>query len=75
MAKPIFLMKVGKHLQAGPINAIQEKLQNRMPDYHILVIQCGYNDEPQFECFNVSDVDEINFETFKQQVTSLLKSE
>ncbi len=69
MAKPIFAVRCNVHdVPPERMKVLGEELERRLPDYHVLLIADVHGKPLEFECYNVTDADEISFEEFKKQV-------
>lgn len=73
MAKPIFLVKVPHESDGEYLRHIQNILENKLTDYHVLAVGCDVNDL-EFQCFFEKDFGEINFEELKSIVSEQFKT-
>jgi hypothetical protein len=64
-AKPIFIARIPYHSQYH-LARIQEELQRSLIGYYVLAILDGSIEDPQFECYNAKDLDDITFEELKK---------
>lgn len=83
--KPIFIAKQYVENPASRMEVIQqirntqESLQERMSDYHVMIIPIVKNEVTQncdieFECFYPDKLDTKNFEEFKEQILKELSN-
>lgn len=78
-AKPICVVKVdNKNDRLLEMFKIQEILDNRMPDYHVLVVPFEQPEEEYFEpmqiqVFHPKDFTEIQFQELKDMVIGEIK--
>lgn len=75
MPKPIFIVKIpinDPSLNFDAMDGITKKLQDQMPDYHVLTIgDKRKRGGVRFECYNTSDLDTVSFEYLKWMVSEL----
>jgi len=75
MPKPIFIVKIpinDPSLNFDAMDRITKKLQDQMPDYHVLTIgDKRKRGGVRFECYNTSDLDTVSFEYLKWMVSEL----
>jgi hypothetical protein len=75
MSKPIFLIQCDRSLPPEHNERLMEKLQVRMPDWHILVASTLQPGEPaKFSAYTVKDADDIEIEKLKELVSKELSS-
>lgn len=73
--KPIFVIKLNKKAKPDDVHRTNE-YATKSPlskEYHILVIKSNKNIDIEFELFNVKDMSEKDFETFKEEIKTLLE--
>jgi hypothetical protein len=72
MAKPIFILRCPSgHYTNGDEKRFfeqQNKLQEKLSDYHVISIMDGTIREHEVECYNVTNISDIEIEEFKQKV-------
>jgi len=83
MAKPICVIKVDNRMQdsrgIAPIYEVQRLLDERLSDYHVLVVpfeqpQDEYYEPMQVQVFHEKDFTEIQYEELKRLVMESLPS-
>lgn len=67
-SKPIFVIRL-------PISDTQSKylewlenVSNNLKDYHVLAVMDNRTDRVEFECYNVKDYNEIEFNELKEKL-------
>lgn len=69
MAKPIFLVQVTYQMTQERVIALQEKLSQQIPDWHILVAALkGEGASPEFSAHHVGNATDIEIEELKALV-------
>ena len=77
MSKPIFIWRVPLHAVVGnseQFEQIQQDLQAKLSDYHVLCMTDPGVSSPQFECYNAVNAEEKDIEELKQMGTAMLNS-
>lgn len=64
MSKPIFVLFVSNNIPPEVINNYAKKLENKMPDYHVVFI--ATHGEPKVQVFNPSEIDPKSIEEIKE---------
>lgn len=73
-SKPIFVIRL-------PISDTQSKclewlksISNNLKDYHVLAIMDNKTERVEFECYNVKDYSEVEFNDLKETLTKDFKA-
>lgn len=77
MSKPIFIWRVPLQAVVGnseQFEQIQQDLQAKLSDYHVLCMTDPEVSSPQFECYNAVNAEEKDIEELKQMGTAMLNS-
>lgn len=75
MSKPIFIWRVPLQAVVGnreQFEQIQQDLQAKLSDYHVLCMTDPEVSSPQFECYNAVNAEEKDIEELKQMGTAML---
>jgi hypothetical protein len=71
-AKPIFIIKVSDNILSDKSEELFKQFRKKWNDYHTLIITTDKDQEPEFLCFNVKDLDEIKFDELKEIVLNAI---
>ena len=71
MAKPIFVIRIPEVTPRENLQAIEEAMGKMLDDYHSIVVISKQIDIT-FEMFNITDAPNINFESLKKELCSLI---
>jgi hypothetical protein len=71
MAKPIFTIHIPNINNVEEHRQIQEYLQRKFNDYHVLVYSSD-KEEIEFKCFFEKDFNEVKFEELKKIVSDYI---
>lgn len=72
--KPIFVIKLSKTAKPEDIIRTSEHATSTLlgKEYHILVVKSKNNTDIEFELYNIKDINTTDFESFKEEIKSLL---
>lgn len=73
--KPIFVIKLSKSSKIDEVENVNEYAAKSplSKEYHILVIKSNKNVDIEFELYNVEGLSVKDFETFKEEIKTLLE--
>tara|TARA_R110000823_G_scaffold143245_2_gene273425 strand:- start:164 stop:382 length:219 start_codon:yes stop_codon:yes gene_type:complete len=72
MAKPIFIVEAPIFNTPEECENVQKVLENKLNDYHVLVVQMDVNDF-NFKVFYNKDFTEINYDELRKLINEKLK--
>jgi hypothetical protein len=70
--KPIFIVKVSSNVDSEWAGEMSLDLQEKLPDYHVLVFQTSEMQEPEFSVLYEKDFTEVKFEELKEIVKNAI---